>query len=124
MLDGLLSYLMSGTLLDEYSKVLCFPCIMRLHGRTDGETDQLLTVLAANATWRQPPSAASALDTGDDHLWGILASQPGSRLVTGDRRLLERPPQPERCPNPSPGRPHDRFFCKTLGLSGVKRRPR
>lgn len=94
MLDGLLSYLMSGTLLDEYSKVLCFPCIMRLHGRTDGETDQLLTVLAANATWRQPPSAASALDTGDDHLWGILASQPDSRLVTGGRRLLERPPQP------------------------------
>ena len=94
MLDGRLSYLMSGTLFDEYSRVLCRPGIMRRHGRTAGEIDEMLRVLAANATWCQPASVASAPDAGDDHLWALLASQPDSRLVTGDRRLLEQPPQP------------------------------
>ena len=94
MLDGRLLYLMSGTLFDEYSKVLRRPGVVCLHGRTDGEIDQLLTVLAAHAMWCQPAPAAPAPDAGDDHLWALLASRPNSRLVTGDRLLIERPPRP------------------------------
>ncbi len=54
---------------------------------------RLLTVIAANAMWRQAVTAAAAPDAGDNHLWALLASWPESRLVTGDRRLLDNPPR-------------------------------
>ena len=94
MLDGRLLYLMSGALFTEYSEVLGRPGVARLHRRTDDEIDRLLMVLAANGMWRQPAVAVSAPDSGDDHLWALLASWPGSRLVTGDKRLLDNPPGP------------------------------
>lgn len=94
MLDGRLLYLMSGALFADYSEVLRRPAIARLHRRTDPEVDRLLMVLAANAMWRQPAAADPAPDAGDDHLWALLASWPDSRLVTGDRRLLDNPPRP------------------------------
>ncbi len=94
MLDGRLLYLMSGALLSEYSAVLRRPGVARFHQRTDEEIDRLLTVLAANAIWRQPTGTDPASDSGDNHLWALLASQPNSRLITGDRRLLENPPRP------------------------------
>lgn len=94
MLDGRLLYLMSGALFAEYSEVLRRPAIARLHVRTVPETDRLLMVMAANGMWRQPASADPAPDSGDDHLWALLASWPGSRLITGDRRLLDLPPRP------------------------------
>lgn len=94
MLDGRLLYLMSGALFTEYSEVLGRPGVARLHRRTDDEIDRLLMVLAANGMWRQPAAAVSAPDSGDDHLWALLASWPGSRLVTGDMRLLDSPPRP------------------------------
>ena len=84
---------MSGALFTEYSEVLRRPAIARLHRRTAHEVDRLLTVLAANAMWRQPAAAAPAPDTGDNHLWALLASWPESRLVTGDRRLVDNPPR-------------------------------
>ena len=93
MVDGRLVYLMSGALFTEYSEVLRRPAIARLHRRTAHEVDRLLTVLAANAMWRQPAAAAPAPDTGDNHLWALLASWPESRLVTGDRRLVDNPPR-------------------------------
>lgn len=64
--------------------------IVRLLGRTEGEIDQILTALAANATWRRPAAAAAAPDTGDDHLWAFLASRLDSPLVTGDRAMRWR----------------------------------
>ncbi|MDE2763041.1 MAG: putative toxin-antitoxin system toxin component, PIN family [Gemmatimonadota bacterium] len=94
MADGRLVYLMSGSLFAEYSEVLCRPAIARLHRLADDEVDRLLTVLAANAMWREPGTTASAPDAGDNHLWALLASWPESRLITGDRRLLDDPPGP------------------------------
>lgn len=94
MLDGRLLYLMSGALFAEYSEVLRRPAIARFHQRPGREIDRLLMVVAANGMWRQPSSAGPAPDSGDDHLWALLASWPGSRLITGDQRLLDRPPRP------------------------------
>jgi len=93
MLDGRILYLVSGALFAEYSDVLRRPAIARLHRRTGDELERLLTLLAANGMWRQPAVAASAPDAGDDHLWALLASWPDSRLITGDRRLRDNPPQ-------------------------------
>jgi len=94
MADGRLVYLMSGSLFAEYSEVLRRPAVARLHRLADDEVDRLLTVLAANAMWREPATTASAPDAGDNHLWELLASWPESRLVTGDQRLLDDPPGP------------------------------
>ena len=92
MLDGAFLYLMSDTLLEEYSSVLRRPGLVRLHGRTDDEIDRLLASLVANAMWREPAVRGDAPDPGDDHLWALLASYPQGPLITGDRRLLENPP--------------------------------
>ena len=93
MLEGRLVYLMSGALFTEYSEVLHRPAVSRLHHLSDDEVAGLLTVIAANAMWRQAAPAAPAPDAGDNHLWALLASWPESRLVTGDRRLLDNPPR-------------------------------
>ena len=91
MLDGDLLYLMSADLLTEYSSVLRRPRLVRFHGRTDDEIDRLLTDLIANALWREPITSVDAPDTGDTHLWTLLASHPQGQLVTGDRLLLNNP---------------------------------
>ena len=93
MLDGRLLYLVSGALFAEYSDVLRLPAIVHLHRRADDEIERLLTVLAANGMWRQPAPTVAAPDAGDNHLWELLASWPDSRLVTGDWRLRDNPPQ-------------------------------
>ena len=92
MLEGDLLYLMSSALLAEYSTVLRRPRIARLHGLSDDGLDRLLTEMTANAIWRQPSSDPPAPEPGDDHLWALLSSWPNSRLVTGDRLLVESPP--------------------------------
>ena len=93
MLDGRLVYLMSGTLFAEYSEVLHRPAVARLHRLSDDEIARLLTVIAAHAMWRRAATATPAPDAGDNHLWALLASWPESRLVTGDRLLLDNPPR-------------------------------
>ena len=92
MLDGGFIYLMSDELLSEYSSVLRRPGLVRLHGLTDEELDRLLADLVANAMWQTPATMGDAPDTGDQHLWALLASHPQGCLVTGDRLLLENPP--------------------------------
>ena len=92
MLSGRLIYLLSPALLDEYRQVLLRPKLTDLHGLTDSQVDRVLVELAANAIWRDPGVAAQAPDRGDDHLWMLLATEPGSILVTGDRLLREHPP--------------------------------
>lgn len=89
MLDGSLLYLISGDLLTEYASVLRRPRLVRLHGRSEEEIDRLLAELTANAIWREAPAGDSAPDANDNHLWALLASWAGSRLVTGDRLLVE-----------------------------------
>lgn len=49
--------------------------------------------LAANDIWRDPLDAPPPPDPGDDHLWVLLATYPGSILITGDKLLLEKPPE-------------------------------
>ncbi|MDE2662994.1 MAG: putative toxin-antitoxin system toxin component, PIN family [Gemmatimonadota bacterium] len=92
MLDGGLLYLMSEDLIAEYAAVLRRPALVRRHGLNDRDIDQLLTELTANAIWCEPAAGGAAPDAGDDHLWALLASHSGSRLVTGDRLLVDNPP--------------------------------
>jgi putative PIN family toxin of toxin-antitoxin system len=92
MLAGAIIYLLSPALLDEYRAVLLRPKLSRLHGLTEREIDSLLTDLVANAIWRDPRPASPVPDPGDSHLWSLLESHAGSVLITGDRLLIERPP--------------------------------
>ncbi len=92
MLGGQLIYLMSPELLQEYAVVLQRPRVSHLHGLTVQEIDIILAELVANAIWREPVVQSGAPDPGDDHLWALLLFEPGSQLVTGDRLLLEQPP--------------------------------
>ena len=92
MLDGALLYLMSSDLLDEYSSVLRRPGLVRLHGRTDDDIDQLLASLVSSAIWREPAVPGDAPDPGDNHLWALLVTYPQAQLVTGDRLLPDSPP--------------------------------
>lgn len=92
MLSGTLAYLLSPALLDEYRTVLLRPKLAELHELSEQQVDHLLAELTANAIWREPRSAAPAPDRGDDHLWALLAAYPGGILITGDRLLLENPP--------------------------------
>ena len=82
MLNGEVTYLMSSELLDEYLTVLRRPSLVQLHGLTEEELDRLLTELVANGVWREPTgepvSSGGAPDTGDNHLWALLASYPPS----------------------------------------------
>jgi len=91
MLRGDLLYLLSAELLQEYSAVLRRPRITSSHGLSDDEIDVLLAELVANSIWREPSGGPVAPDRSDDHLWALLATEPGSVLVTGDRLLLENP---------------------------------
>ncbi|MEW5891392.1 MAG: putative toxin-antitoxin system toxin component, PIN family [Pseudomonadota bacterium] len=94
MLTGDMAYLLSPALLEEYRKVLLRPRVRSAHGLTEAQVDTVLTEIVANAVWREPAVAPmqSAPDPGDDHLWALLACEPGSTLVTGDRLLMENPP--------------------------------
>jgi len=72
--------------------VLLRPKLVKLHGLTEAQIDQLLVELTANAIWREPKPGSPAPDRGDDRLWALLSAYSGSILVTGDRLLLENPP--------------------------------
>ncbi|MGB6334087.1 MAG: putative toxin-antitoxin system toxin component, PIN family [Thermoanaerobaculia bacterium] len=93
MLDGRFPFLLSTALLAEYRQVLLRPKIRTHHGLTEDEIDRLLTELITNAIVREPePSSHQAPEPGDQHLWDLLATEAGTVLVTGDRRLLQGPP--------------------------------
>lgn len=96
ILDGMLSgrfiYVLSPDLLFEYRTVLNRPRIKNLHKLSVSEIDVLLTELTANAVWREPSANVAAPDPGDNHLWSLLAYQPETILVTGDKLLLANPP--------------------------------
>ena len=93
MLTGDLFYLLSPELLREYRDVLLRPRLSRLHGLKTLEIEQILTEIAANAIWREPPPDTNhaSPDPKDAHLWSLLASETTAVLVTGDRLLIENP---------------------------------
>ena len=94
MLSGDLLFLLSVDLLGEYRQVLLRPALRARYGLDEGEIDTVLTTLAENAVVREPVDPPSLPpDKGDRHLWALLATHPGSVLVTGDRALVDSPPQ-------------------------------
>ena len=95
MLKGRFPFLLSSELLAEYRQVLLRPKIAMLHDLDETEIDQILTELVANAVFREPQSTypLHAPDPGDNHLWALLACEAGAALVTGDKRLLDNPPE-------------------------------
>jgi putative PIN family toxin of toxin-antitoxin system len=99
ILDGMLSgqfpYLLSADLLAEYREVLLRPRMMVLHGLREAEIDQILTEIVANAVFRdpRPTDPAEVPDPGDAHLWALLACEDRAALVTGDKLLLDNPPE-------------------------------
>ncbi len=92
MLGGTIPFLLSPQLLAEYRAVLLRPKIARRHQLTEKEIDAILIELTANAIWREPIASCSAPDPGDDHLWALMSSAPGSILITGDQMLQQNPP--------------------------------
>lgn len=96
IVDGMLAatfvYLLSPALLDEYRAVLLRPKIQKLHGLNPKEVDRILSEMVINAIWREPDLSVAAPEPGDDHLWALLSAHKGSILVTGDRLLLDNPP--------------------------------
>ena len=93
MLHGRIVHLLSPALVDEYRTALLRPKLRELHGLEDADVGEILVDVIANSVWREPAEAGPAPDPGDDHLWALLSAYPGSRLITGDRLLLESPPK-------------------------------
>ena len=98
LLDGLLAgtipFVLSQDLLAEYRRVLLRPAIRKRHGLTTAQVDVVLGGIVMNARIRDPSGGRGpgAPDRGDDHLWQLLHAVPDATLVTGDRRLVEQPP--------------------------------
>ena len=95
MLAGTFRFVLSPDLLAEYRRVLLRPAIRARHGLSSEQVDVVLTAIAANAQFRDPVARTvpGAPDRSDDHLWRLLHAMPGLTLVTGDRLLVEQPPQ-------------------------------
>lgn len=92
MLAGAFPYLLSPALLAEYLGVLTRPGLQKLHKLNKAMIGELMTQITANAMMLEPASGHAAPNTGDNHLWNLLAAHPGSTLVTGDKLLLDNPP--------------------------------
>jgi len=93
MINGGLVYLLSPDLLDEYRQILLRPKLVRFHGLTEPEIEEILTEITANAIWRDPPVDTDHLspDLQDSHLWALLATEPAAILITGDHLLIQKP---------------------------------
>lgn len=90
MLEGCFPFLLSGELLSEYWRVPRRTAIRRLHSLSDQELESLLTAVVVNAIFREAPATTEKAPSREDqHLWDLLATEPGAVLVTGDRALLE-----------------------------------
>lgn len=97
MLDGMLAgrftFLLSTELLSEYRRVLLRPKIQKLHGLNEDEVDAILIEIVVNGVMRETLKVSRrAPGKGDDHLWALVSIQAGTILVTGDKRLIENPP--------------------------------
>ena len=93
MLDGRFPFLLSTALLAEYRQVLLRDKIRTRHGLDADEIDRILIEVVANAVVREPAASSyPAPEPGDQHLWDLLATEPGAVLVTGDKRLLQDSP--------------------------------
>ena len=93
MLTGRIPFLVSPPLLAEYRDVLLRQRIRSRHGLNEDEVDRVLSTLATNAIVREPDrQGAMSPSPADQHLWDLLACEPESILLTGDKLLLTAPP--------------------------------
>ena len=92
MLGGQVRFLLLVELLAEYREVLLRPAIQKRHGLKPAEVDSVLEQIVLNCLWREASSARHEARGSDAHLWALLATQPGSILVTGDQALIDDPP--------------------------------
>jgi putative PIN family toxin of toxin-antitoxin system len=93
MLAGRFTFLLSVELMSEYRRVLLRPRIKTLHGLNQDEVDAILSEIVANGILREVPKVSRRTqERGDDHLWALVSVQSGAILVTGDKRLIENPP--------------------------------
>ena len=89
MVAGRILFLLSVALLAEYRDGLLRPRIRERHGLDEPEIDPVLTEITAGGRVRESGGASdSSPDPGDQHLWDLLAAQPDTVRVTGDRTLL------------------------------------
>ena len=110
MIEGRFPYLLSVELLSEYRSVLLRSPIRQRHALAGEDVDLLLEEIAFLGIVRELNSACQgAPDPGDDHLWRLLKSQPGSLLVTGDHKLLGSPPDFASVFSPA-------AFCERMGF--------
>lgn len=93
MLNGRFPFLLSPQLLAEYREVLLRPRVQHYHGLNETEVDAILTEIALHGIWRESVETVLAPDPNDNHLWRLLLAVPGSILITGDRALLQNPPE-------------------------------
>lgn len=100
MLAAQVAFLLSEDLLGEYRRVLLRPAIQKRHGLGPAEVDSILTQIVLNCLWREASSEEHAGMGSDAHLWALLATEPGSILVTGDQALIESPPDFARVISP------------------------
>jgi uncharacterized protein len=91
VLDGMLAaafpFALSEALLAEYRTVLRRPSLRKGHGLTLNELDIILVELAQRGIMIAPVPAPPAPDTGDQHLWELLAAREDLLLVAGDQQL-------------------------------------
>ena len=92
MLGGQVRFLLSVELLAEYRDVLLRPAIRKRHGLKRAEVDSVLEEIVLNSLWREVSPVQHKARGSDAHLWALLATQPGSFLVTGDQALIDDPP--------------------------------
>jgi putative PIN family toxin of toxin-antitoxin system len=101
MLGGQVRFLLCVELLAEYRSVLLRERIRSRHGLAVAEVDALLEELATDAVVADITGRnETAPDPGDNFLWRLLAARSGAGLITGDSRLLERPPPRSRVISP------------------------
>lgn len=93
VLDGMLSaafpFVISEALLAEYRVVLERPSLRKSHGLSADEIETLMLTVAEHAIVLIPVAAQPAPDPGDQHLWELLAAHADTRLVTGDKLLMD-----------------------------------
>ncbi|MBA4180902.1 MAG: putative toxin-antitoxin system toxin component, PIN family, partial [Anaerolinea sp.] len=93
-LSGALSPVASEPLLTEYLRVLRRPRFAERLARA-GRAPEVLVASFRDVSTRIRPAASdeAAPDPNDQHLWDLLLAVPDAILVTGDRLLLENPPE-------------------------------
>lgn len=93
VLDGMLGaafpFVLSDALLAEYRAVLQRPSLRKVHRLTQNQLDVILVEIAQHAIVLSGVPARPAPESGDQHLWEILAARDDLLLTTGDKRLQD-----------------------------------